>query len=146
MGRRRHFLCPQRLFDNNVAGQRVVRGRQDRLPQLYIRRILRRWHPFAVFLFVVVLKISLSEGQKTASFEAVAVSVVYLMNWSRAFIWWEQYKLGHTWSLAMGGAVLSALARAADAHLRSARYLLYLWPNRCDGHVAMLPRAERCGS
>jgi len=33
MGRRRHFLCPQRLFDNNVAGQRVVRGRQDRLPQ-----------------------------------------------------------------------------------------------------------------
>jgi hypothetical protein len=56
---------------------------------------------FAVFLFVVVLNISLSEGQKTASFEAVAVSAVYLMNWSRAFIWWEQYKLGHTWSLAM---------------------------------------------
>jgi len=101
MGRRRHFLCPQRLFDNNVAGQRVVRGRQDRLPQFYIRRILRLWPPFAVFLFVVVLKISLSEGQKTASFEAVAVSAVYLMNWSRAFIWWEQYKLGHTWSLAM---------------------------------------------
>ncbi|UPJ51755.1 acyltransferase [Bradyrhizobium sp. 200] len=67
----------------------------------YIRRVLRLWPAFAVFLFVVVLEISISKGPKTWSFEAVAVSSVYLMNWNRAFIWWDQYKLGHTWSLAM---------------------------------------------
>lgn len=83
-----------------LANELSAAGKID-YRNFYIRRILRLWPPLAVFLFVVVLKISLSEGQKTASFEAVAVSAVYLMNWSRAFIWWEQYKLGHTWSLAM---------------------------------------------
>ena len=67
----------------------------------FIRRVLRLWPAFAAFLLFVVLQISMRKGPKTGSFEAVAVSAVYLMNWNRAFIWWSQDKLGHTWSLAM---------------------------------------------
>src|SRR5262245_4275815 len=60
----------------------------------YIRRVLRLWPAFAVFLLVVVLWISVSKGPRTEAFEAVAVSSVYLMNWNRAFVWWSQYKIG----------------------------------------------------
>lgn len=67
----------------------------------YIRRMLRLWPAFAVFLSVVVLEISISKDPNIWSFGAVAVSSVYMMNWSRAFLWWSEYKLGHTWSLAM---------------------------------------------
>lgn len=84
-----------------ILANELSRSGQIDFRNFYIRRILRLWPAFAVFLFVVVLKISISEGPKAGSFEAVAVSAVYLMNWSRAFVWWEQYKLGHTWSLAM---------------------------------------------
>jgi peptidoglycan/LPS O-acetylase OafA/YrhL len=67
----------------------------------YIRRVLRLWPAFAVFLFVVVLEISVSKDPNIWSFGAVALSSVYMMNWNRAFLWWSEYKLGHTWSLAM---------------------------------------------
>lgn len=94
------FVLSGYLITMLLANELSETGQID-YRNFYIRRILRLWPAFAVFLFVVVLKISLSEGPKTGAFEAVAVSAVYLMNWSRAFVWWEQYKLGHTWSLAM---------------------------------------------
>ena len=67
----------------------------------YIRRILRLWPAFAVFLFVIVLEISIGKNANTWSFGAVALSSVYMMNWNRALVWWGEYKIGHTWSLAM---------------------------------------------
>ena len=94
------FVLSGYLITTLLANELSATGKID-YRNFYIRRILRLWPAFAVFLLVVVLKISMSEGPKAGSFEAVAVSAVYLMNWSRAFIWWEQYKLGHTWSLAM---------------------------------------------
>jgi len=94
------FVLSGYLITTLLANELSATGKID-YRNFYIRRILRLWPAFAVFLLVVVLKISMSEGPKTGSFEAVAVSAVYLMNWSRAFVWWDQYKLGHTWSLAM---------------------------------------------
>ena len=94
------FVLSGYLITTMLANELFATGKID-YRNFYIRRILRLWPAFAVFLFVVVLKISLSDGHKTGSFEAVAVSAVYLMNWSKAFTWYEQYKLGHTWSLAM---------------------------------------------
>lgn len=67
----------------------------------YIRRILRLWPAFAAFLFVIVLEISIGKNANTWSFGAVGLSSIYMMNWNRAFEWWGQYKIGHTWSLAM---------------------------------------------
>ena len=67
----------------------------------YIRRILRLWPAFAAFLFVIVIEISIGKNANTWSFGAVALSSVYMMNWNRAFVWWGEYKIGHTWSLAM---------------------------------------------
>ena len=66
----------------------------------YVRRALRLWPAFAVFLLVVVIEISWT-APNIWSFGAVAMSSVYMMNWNRAFLWWSEYKLGHTWSLAM---------------------------------------------
>ena len=66
----------------------------------YIRRVLRLWPAFAVFLLVVVLEMSV-RAPNIWSFGAVGLSAVYLMNWNRAFVWWSQHNLGHTWSLAM---------------------------------------------
>jgi peptidoglycan/LPS O-acetylase OafA/YrhL len=94
------FVLSGYLITTLLANELSATGKID-YRNFYIRRILRLWPAFAVFLFVVILKISMSASPKAGSFEAVAVSAVYLMNWSRAFIWWEQYKLGHTWSLAM---------------------------------------------
>ena len=66
----------------------------------YARRILRLWPAFTVFLLFFVIEISI-RTPNLWSFGAVALSSVYMMNWNRAFAWWGQYKLGHTWSLAM---------------------------------------------
>jgi len=68
------------------------------------------------------------------------------MNWSRAFIWWEQYKLGHTWSLAMEEQFYLLWHALLTLTFARRAICCVFGPNRCDGHVAMLPRAERCGS
>jgi len=66
----------------------------------YVRRLLRLtpafWLLLAFIMFVDVLF-----SHKVDGFRAVFLSAAYLMNWNRAFNWYPQTLLGHTWSLAM---------------------------------------------
>lgn len=94
------FVLSGYLITTLLANELSATGQID-YRNFFIRRILRLWPAFAVFLFVMVMTISMSKGPNTGSFQAVAVSAVYLMNWNKAFAWWEPSNLGHTWSLAM---------------------------------------------
>jgi peptidoglycan/LPS O-acetylase OafA/YrhL len=58
------FVLSGYLITTMLANELSATGKID-YRNFYIRRILRLWPAFAVFLFVVVLKISLSEGHKT---------------------------------------------------------------------------------
>jgi peptidoglycan/LPS O-acetylase OafA/YrhL len=71
------------------------------LRRFYIRRLLRLTPAFACLLLAELVFLLLSSQSKTAGIEAWAMSATYLMNWNRAFAWFPQGSLGHTWSLAM---------------------------------------------
>jgi peptidoglycan/LPS O-acetylase OafA/YrhL len=94
------FVLSGYLITTLLTEELSERGTIDYL-NFYVRRILRLWPAFAAFLFVVVLEISIGKNANTWSFGAVALSSIYMMNWNRAFVWWGEYKIGHTWSLAM---------------------------------------------
>jgi peptidoglycan/LPS O-acetylase OafA/YrhL len=66
----------------------------------YVRRVLRLTPAFWLLLaFVIFVDVLFSH--KVDGLRAVFLSAAYLMNWNRAFGWYPQTLLGHTWSLAM---------------------------------------------
>jgi peptidoglycan/LPS O-acetylase OafA/YrhL len=74
-------------------------GRVD-YAAFYMRRALRLM-PALWTLLAVLLVAAFFLPQRDRIFASIAVSAAYLMNWSRAFGWWPQDLLGHTWSLAI---------------------------------------------
>ena len=94
------FVLSGYLITTVLTNELLETGAID-YQSFFIRRILRLWPAFAVFLLVVVLQISMSKAPNIWAFGAVAVSAAYLMNWNKAFTWMGHNNVGHTWSLAM---------------------------------------------
>lgn len=66
----------------------------------YARRALRLWPAFALVLLFCTA-IALGSKNPKNGLESVAMSGLYVMNWNRAYAWFPDVGLGHTWSLAM---------------------------------------------
>lgn len=88
------FLITRLLADEMRRNGRIGLGR------FYIRRVLRLLPAYAVMLLAVVL-FSVFVLHDRDVYTAALVSIGYIMNWSRAFAWFPQASLGHTWSLSM---------------------------------------------
>ena len=76
-----------------------ARGRVS-LKRFYMRRFLRLTPAFACLLAFETVRALWNPTYREATLKAVAVSALYLMNWSRAFHWAPENVLDHTWSLA----------------------------------------------
>ena len=70
------------------------------LRRFYIRRVLRLFPAYAVLLAADILFSTWVLGDRDI-YKAALVSAGYVMNWSRAFAWFPDASLGHTWSLSM---------------------------------------------
>jgi peptidoglycan/LPS O-acetylase OafA/YrhL len=73
------------------------------LRKFYTRRALRLM-PALAFLVAVLLPVAwFSRHYRAQDFDAIIMSLTYLMNWNRAFGWFpgDGGFLGHTWSLAI---------------------------------------------
>ena len=70
------------------------------LRRFYIRRVLRLFPAYAVLLLADLI-FSIWVVHDRDIYKATLVSLAYIMNWSRAFGWFPQATLGHTWSLSM---------------------------------------------
>ena len=88
------FLITRLLADEMRRNDGIGLGR------FYIRRVLRLLPAYAVMLLAVVL-VSACVLHEPGVYRAAMASIGYIMNWSRAFGWFPQASLGHTWSLSM---------------------------------------------
>lgn len=88
------FLITRLLADE------MARNGQISLRRFYIRRVLRLFPAYAAMLLAAIA-FSTWVLHDTAIYKAALVSIVYVMNWSRAFQWVPDASLGHTWSLSM---------------------------------------------
>jgi peptidoglycan/LPS O-acetylase OafA/YrhL len=71
------------------------------LKNFYIRRLLRLTPAFWTLLAFVFFFVLTFSSQKRTGLISILISATYMMNWNRAFAWFPQGLLGHTWSLAM---------------------------------------------
>jgi peptidoglycan/LPS O-acetylase OafA/YrhL len=69
------------------------------LKQFYVNRALRLMPPLWTLLLALLIPSLLAHHWKSLM-EAWAMAATYLMNFNRAFAWWPETFLGHTWSLA----------------------------------------------
>ncbi|HEX4507119.1 MAG TPA: acyltransferase [Alphaproteobacteria bacterium] len=88
------FLITRLLADEMRRNGRIS------LRRFYTRRILRLFPAYAVLLLADLL-FSIWVVHDRDIYKAALVSAGYVMNWSRAFNWFPQATLGHTWSLSM---------------------------------------------
>lgn len=88
------FLITRLLADEMARNGRIS------LRRFYIRRVLRLLPAYAVLLVADIL-FSTFVLHDPAIYKAALVSILYVMNWSRAFLWVPDASLGHTWSLSM---------------------------------------------
>ena len=88
------FLITRLLADEMRRNGRIS------LKRFYIRRVLRLFPAYAVLLLADIA-FSIFVLHDTTVYKAAMLSVGYVMNWNRAFDWFPQASLGHTWSLSM---------------------------------------------
>lgn len=69
--------------------------------QFYMRRFLRLAPAYLCLLVAELVHAAFSPLERADILKAVMASAAYLMNWNRAFDWFPQAELGHTWSLSM---------------------------------------------
>jgi peptidoglycan/LPS O-acetylase OafA/YrhL len=93
------FVLSGYLITRLLADEIDRAGKID-LRRFYIRRSLRLLPAFAALL-LIDLVVSTYIFPDTDIYKATLVSIAYIMNWSRAFNWFPQASLGHTWSLSM---------------------------------------------
>lgn len=88
------FLITSILVDERNSSGSIALGR------FYIRRSARLFPALLFFLFIVSIYILVFEPNMPLSFE-ILLSLVYLMNWVRAFDTYDASLTGHTWTLAV---------------------------------------------
>lgn len=93
------FVLSGFLITRNLKREFADQGR-IRLGRFYLRRILRLTPALWALLAVLALLAPFRAHPENTA-HALALSVAYLMNWSRAFAWFPDDLLDHTWSLAM---------------------------------------------
>jgi peptidoglycan/LPS O-acetylase OafA/YrhL len=67
--------------------------------RFYIRRAIRLMPAFWTLLAVLLVVIAFSK-YRVGLEKSWLMAASYLMNWNRAFGWWPEHRLAHTWSLA----------------------------------------------
>ena len=92
------FVLSGYLITRLLAGELVMNGEIQFL-QFYIRRALRLGPALVCLLAFVVLLVLIFRDLNLL--RAAALSLIYMMNWNRAFDWFPPTLLGHTWSLSM---------------------------------------------
>lgn len=91
------FLITALLVGEFNAGRTIALGR------FYARRVIRlqpaQW---ALALFVAVVAVTFAPADtRTSLLAGIPSSLLYFSNWVKAFGWWNQGALTHTWSLAI---------------------------------------------
>ncbi|MGF6781625.1 acyltransferase family protein [Paraburkholderia sp. GAS334] len=96
------FVLSGYLITTILANEIDSTGRVD-LKQFYFNRFLRLAPAFACLLaFMALRAVTTADGAHRQSIlESIGITAVYMMNWNRAFSWFGQDILGHTWSLSM---------------------------------------------
>lgn len=92
------FVLSGYLITRLLAGELVASGKIN-YRQFYIRRALRLGPALVCLLAFVVLLVLYFRDINLL--RAAALSLIYMMNWNRAFGWFPPTLLGHTWSLSM---------------------------------------------
>lgn len=92
------FVLSGYLITRLLAGELVVNG-EIKFGRFYIRRALRLGPALVCLLAFVVLLVLYFRDINLL--RAAALSLIYMMNWNRAFSWFPPTLLGHTWSLSM---------------------------------------------
>ena len=92
------FVLSGYLITRLLAAELVVHGGIN-FRQFYIRRALRLGPALVCLLAFAVLLVLFFRDVNLL--RAAGLSLVYMMNWNRAFGWFEPTLLGHTWSLSM---------------------------------------------
>jgi peptidoglycan/LPS O-acetylase OafA/YrhL len=74
-----------------------------RFGRFYIRRVLRLGPALGCLLAFIVFAALFTpfSERRVELLRGAAISLVYMMNWSRAFAWFPPWVLDHTWSLSM---------------------------------------------
>lgn len=93
------FVLSGYLITRLLIAENAATGRID-LPRFYIRRALRLMPALWCLLAFMGLIFATSDDAAALS-KSWVMAATYLMNWNRAFGWWPQDYLGHTWSLAI---------------------------------------------
>lgn len=125
------FVLSGFLITRNLKREFTDQG-SIRLGRFYLRRILRLTPAlWALLAFLALLAPFRTHPENTG--HALALSVAYLMNWSRAFAWFPDDLLDHTWSLAMEEQfyllwpiLFLAVARRRPAFWLGAAFLLVI--------------------
>jgi peptidoglycan/LPS O-acetylase OafA/YrhL len=94
------FVLSGFLITRILAREISVTGSID-FKLFYMRRLLRLTPPLAFLLLTELAFEFLTSSDFATHEKAALMSASYLMNWNRAFNWWPQGNLGHTWSLAI---------------------------------------------
>lgn len=93
------FVLSGYLITTILAGEVELSGGIS-IKRFYVRRLLRLGPAvFCLYLFQVLRAVWSAHWTEIAA--ATAVSLLYFMNWNRAFDLFPQDTLGHTWSLSM---------------------------------------------
>lgn len=92
------FVLSGFLITRNLLAEQTANGTINYLA-FYIRRA-KRLYPALILMLAAVLAYCLLI-KKNDPFQETIPSLLYVMNWYRAFEWYDAVLTGHTWSLAI---------------------------------------------